>query len=251
MNSKPLISIITVVYNGERHLQQTIDSVYNQSYDNIEYIIIDGGSTDETIGIIKKNESRISKWISEPDRGLYDAMNKGIKISSGRLIGMINSDDWYEIDAVETVVDCFIKNPSKQIFHADRFDIIESSNKIERKVVKYNTSKLKFELYGMTFNHPSMFITNEEYKKHLYNIELASLADYQFVLEAYIRDKNIFYYINKPIVNYRLEGISTQIGLIRALKEGFIARDNAGLSIFKNVISVILRFLRVMLKKLV
>ena len=103
MKQTPLISIITVVYNGEQHIQQTINSIKHQTYKNIEHIIIDGNSSDGTLDIIKKNKS-VSKYISEPDRGIYDAMNKGINIASGELIGILNSDDWYELSAVEIVV---------------------------------------------------------------------------------------------------------------------------------------------------
>ena len=237
---KPLVSIITVVYNGEKYLEQTIQSVINQSYKNIEYLIIDGGSTDGTLDIIKKYENNISYWISEPDRGLYDAMNKGIKLAKGELIGMINSDDWYEEDAVETMVKAYLNNPQKTIFHADRYDIDEEGN---RKIRKFNHSVFKFKYYGMTYNHPSMFITPKEYNLHLYNIHLRSLSDYQFVLEALLRDKNTLHYINKAIVNYRLDGISAQLPKIKSLKEGFTARKNAGLSLPENIFSVLFRLL--------
>ena len=236
---KPLVSIITVVYNGEKYLEQTIQSVINQSYKNIEYLIIDGGSTDGTLDIIKKYENNISYWVSEPDRGLYDAMNKGIKLAKGELIGMINSDDWYEEDAVETMVKAYLNNPQKTIFHADRYDIDEEGNK---KVKKFHPSNFKFKYYGMTYNHPSMFITKSEYEKHLYNIHLRALSDYEFVLEAYLRDSKTLCYINKAIVNYRLDGISAQLPLKNSLKEGFIARKNAGISYISNIISLCFRF---------
>jgi len=239
MLNTPLISIITVVYNGERFLQQTIDSVFNQTYKNIEYIIIDGGSTDGTLSIIKANEHKISKWISEPDKGLYDAMNKGILLAKGSLIGMINSDDWYEHNVVDIMVEAFIANPKNTIFHADRYDVHDDGSK---SLKRFNKSSFKFKYYGMTYNHPSMFVAKEEYNKHLYNIKLRALADYQFVLEAYLRDKSTFYYINQPVVNYRLEGISAQMNLKNVLKEGFIARKNAGFNFFQNILSVAIRF---------
>ncbi|MCB0383237.1 MAG: glycosyltransferase, partial [Psychroserpens sp.] len=149
MTKEPLISIITVVFNGEKYLQQTIDSVTNQTYKNIEYIIIDGGSTDETLNIIKANESHIDFWISERDNGLYDAMNKGISKAKGELIGMINSDDWYELNAVETVVNTYLKNPEKRIFHADRYDVYPNE---EKKVFAFNPSVIKFKYFSMTYN---------------------------------------------------------------------------------------------------
>jgi len=238
-NSMPLVTIITVVYNGEKYLEQTFSSVFNQSYENIEYIIIDGGSTDSTLEIIKKNEDKISFWVSEPDNGLYDAMNKGIQRANGALIGMINSDDWYELDAVETMVDAYLKHPEKTIFHADRYDIDEDDNKSIRK---FNPSSFKLKYYGMTYNHPSMFITPSEYAKHLYNTKLRSISDFQFVLEAYLRDSSTLHYVNKAIVNYRLDGISTQLSLKKSLNEGYIARKNAGMNIVENLFAVGIRF---------
>lgn len=234
----PLISIITVVYNGDKYLEQTIQSVINQSYKNIEYIIVDGGSTDGTLDIIKKYDSYISKWVSEADKGLYDAMNKGIGMASGELIGMINSDDWYELDCVEIMVDAYINNPNKHIFHADRFDIDDQG---EKKVKKYQPSEFKFIYYGMMYNHPSMFITKQEYDKHLYNINLKALSDYQFVLESFLRDKSIFRYIEKTLVNYRLDGISANLSIFDKLKEGFISRKISGLNLFQNLFSLFFR----------
>jgi glycosyltransferase involved in cell wall biosynthesis len=222
----PLVTIITVVFNGAKTLEQTIQSVINQAYQNIEYIIIDGGSTDGTLEIIKKYEKHISYWHSKPDKGLYDAMNIGIGLATGELIGMINSDDWYELNAVELMVTAYQKHPKKTIFHADRFDIHEKGTKT---IKKFHPSAFKLKFYGMTYNHPSMFITKSEYKKHLYNIELEALSDYQFVLEAYLRDKSVFCYVGKAVVNYRLDGVSAVMSLKRALKEGYLARKNAGL----------------------
>jgi len=233
-----LVSIITVVYNGEKYLQQTIDSIKTQSYKNIEYIIIDGGSTDNTINIIKNNRDVISSWISEEDRGLYDAMNKGITLAKGELIGIVNSDDWYEEDTVETVVKAYQENPNKSIFHGDRYDILENGDK---KRFNHNPSVLKFKYYSMTFNHPTMFITATEYKEHTYNINLASYADYQFVLEAWLKDSNKFFYINKVLSNFRLGGISASLSLKKELEEGYIARKSAGLPTIQNIISYMFR----------
>ena len=95
LENKPLVTIITVVFNGEAYLEETIQSVINQTYDNVEYIIIDGGSTDGTLDIIKKYENQIDYWISEKDHGIYDAFNKGISLAQGTLVGIQNADDYF------------------------------------------------------------------------------------------------------------------------------------------------------------
>ena len=177
MTEQPLVSVITVVYNGAEFLQQTIDSVANQTYKNIEYIIIDGGSTDGTLDIIESNSKHISHWVSEPDKGLYDAMNKGISKANGILVGIINSDDWYELDTVETVVNTYLKDDSKNIFHSDRFDVYPNG---ERKKFSFNPSVFKFKYLSMTYNHPSMFVTSKLYESYKYDVDLRVYSDYQF-----------------------------------------------------------------------
>ena len=104
MNDRPLVSVITIVYNGELHLEQTIKTVLEQSYSPVEYIVIDGGSTDNTMNIIKRYESHLGAWLSEKDNGIADAFNKGLKLVKGEIIGILNADDWYEPDAIEKAV---------------------------------------------------------------------------------------------------------------------------------------------------
>lgn len=211
--SLPLISIITVVYNGEKYLQQTIDSVFNQTYKNIEYLIIDGGSTDNTLNIIQNNKDKISNWISEPDNGLYDAMNKGIRLAKGDLIGTINSDDWYELDAVELSVAAFMNNQSAKIIHANRYDVYPNNERVE---FKFNTSTFKFKYFSMTYSHPTMFVAKDEYEKHVYNTELKSHSDYQFILEVFLKNQEKdFVHIPKPLVNFRLGGVSGQLSFLQ------------------------------------
>ena len=108
---RPLVTIVTPVYNGETYLEETIQSITNQTYDNIEYIIIDGGSTDGTLDIIKKYEDKIAYWVSEPDKGMYDGINKGFKMATGEIFAWLNSDDKYYHSAVEMVVMVFNKYP--------------------------------------------------------------------------------------------------------------------------------------------
>jgi glycosyltransferase involved in cell wall biosynthesis len=237
MNDSPLISIITVVFNGSKTLKQTIDSVLSQNYKNIEYIIIDGGSTDGTLDIIKKHEEYITEWISEPDKGLYDAMNKGISKANGEIIGMINSDDWYELNTVELIVEAYRKNPEKKIFHGDIFEILENGIK---RIRRFNPSKFKFLYYAMTYNHPTMFVHKDVYKIHLYNNNLKSHSDYQFVLEAFLRDRSQFNYLSIPLSNFRLGGVSAQMNFWEVSKALFNIRRNSGFSIYSVVFSFLL-----------
>lgn len=246
MKITPLVSIITVVYNGEKYLQQTITSVYNQTYQNIEYIIIDGGSSDNTINIINQNADKVSKWISEPDEGLYDAMNKGIKLSNGEIIGIINSDDWYETNAVETVVNEYNKNPQKKIFHGDIRCVEQNGNSYIKKA-KDNPFLIKY--HAMVLNHPSMFIHKDIYSSVLYNTELISLSDYQFTLSIYLKNKKVFHYLPVVISNFRLGGISSGISSIQSLNDNFKARRNAGMSLMESIFAYILRIGFIVYKK--
>ncbi|WP_242158104.1 glycosyltransferase family 2 protein [Aestuariivivens sediminis] len=238
MKYNPLVSIITVVYNGEKYLQQTIDSVNQQTYKNIEYIIIDGKSTDGTLDIIKRNESKITKWISEPDNGLYDAMNKGIRMANGELIGTINSDDWYELNAVELVIKSYQKNKEAKVFHANRYDVNSNNYK---KEYRFKSSSFKFKYFSMTFSHPSMFIKREIYQEYVYNTHLKSYSDYEFILKLYLGRKNKIVHIPAPIVNFRLGGISAQMGFYEEIKEAFLARRLAGMSLIESVFALCLK----------
>lgn len=127
----PLISIITVVYNGIEHLERTIQSIIRQDCTNIEYIIIDGKSTDGTIDILKKYGDNISWWISEPDHGLYNAMNKGLTLAKGDYIMFLNSDDWLEDSALAKVSGIMSKNPGHDVYHG--YFLIDDKNQKTRR----------------------------------------------------------------------------------------------------------------------
>lgn len=226
-----MISVITVVYNGANTLEQTIQSVINQTYENIEYIIVDGGSTDGTLSIIKKYSKHINHWISEEDAGLYDAMNKGISLASGKLIGMINSDDWYNPDTVSTVVSYMKLYPGKRIFHGDLL-IHDYDGKPHLK--RFNPSLFKMLNYGVTYNHPTFFVSKEIYEQYSFNINLVSIADVQFILEILLKEKDVFVYVNKVLANFRKGGVSSQQTIVSTLKANYIARKNAGYTNFNN-----------------
>ena len=182
---KEKLTIITVTYNCERTLQRTIDSVFNQDFNEYEYLIIDGGSTDNTISIIedniKKFEGRL-RYISESDNGLYDAMNKGIKLAKGKYIGIINGDDYYNENIFENVI---------KLFELDDTDIIYSdllfvnSGYIDyKKPLVGNHNNLK---HRMSVNHPTCFVKKSVYDKYGdFNIEYKIAADYEIMVRFYM-----------------------------------------------------------------
>ena len=209
----PKVSIITVVYNGAKTIRQTIESVRNQTYQNIEYIIVDGGSKDATIDIINEYSDSVSLLISEPDDGLYYAMNKGIELCTGELIGILNSDDWYEADIVANVV----KKHNKvggDIYYCD-FNLVYESGNIEKAYVGDLSDIWHFNPIG----HCTAFVTKKTYDKiGLYDTKYKYAADYDFFFRAYIAKKE-FIYIKKILSNFRIGGLSTGDREIETLNE--------------------------------
>jgi glycosyltransferase involved in cell wall biosynthesis len=194
-----LVSIITVVYNGEKYLEETILSVLNQTYPNIEYIIIDGGSTDNTVNIIKKYEHLIDYWVSEKDKGISDAFNKGITLAKGDIIGIINADDWYEKDAVQVVISIFKSSSETQI-------VCGKMNFFNQKKCTIMKSFPKRLWMGMSVAHPTTFVKKELYNSiGLFNDNLKFAMDYAFLLKSYYQSVGIFA-LDHTIANMRSGG---------------------------------------------
>ena len=201
-NNRPLISIITVVYNGVETIEQTIQSVINQIYKNTEYIIVDGGSNDGTVEIIKKYETRITKWISEPDDGIYDAINKGIKLSKGAIVGIVNSDDWLDENALSVVVQTSNVHQNVGVYHG----LLAYWNKGVNVMIggtdaAYLSSKM--------IEHPTCFVRKEVYEKvGLFNCAYLAAADYDFMLRA--KECGIkFLLIPVVLSNFRIGGVTS------------------------------------------
>ncbi len=200
----PKISIITPVLNGAKTIEQTINSVLKQSYRNIEYIIIDGGSTDGTVNIIKHYAESLSFWNSTPDSGISDAFNKGVLLATGEIIGIINSDDWYELNAISLVVKEYIKNPEIDIFYGKTNFLYSSSSKL------YPTSKLAHVglFYGMALAHPSIFVQKRTYNSiGLFDLSYKLAMDYDFLLRSLLENAN-FKFIDHHLSNFRHGGLS-------------------------------------------
>jgi glycosyltransferase involved in cell wall biosynthesis len=206
------ISIITVVYNNERTIKDALDSVLGQTYEYIEYIVIDGKSIDNTVSIIKEYESKLSFFISEKDCGIYDAMNKGIKAATGDVIGILNSDDLYQDSTVlKTVMVQFLKNPHLDIVYGDLV-YVKSDN--IGKVVRNWKSKdyyTKFFEKGNVPPHPSLFVRKKVYEEAgFFNLHFKLAADYEFMLRIFKRHNFNSKYISKTIVRMRLGGATNQ-----------------------------------------
>ena len=200
-DDKPLISIVTVVFNGEEYLEKTIKSVINQSYDNVEYIIIDGSSTDGTLDIIKKYEDQIDYWVSEKDAGIYDAMNKGLKFSMGKVIGIINADDWYVDDAIEKSVTALLASGADYT--------VGDVRKIPSNMIVSPLFPLKSEIYqGMMYPHIGAFIRKETYKAvGLFDTEYKVSADFDMAMRIHLNGfKSV--YVHQIIGNVLEGGVS-------------------------------------------
>ena len=220
MNEK--VSIITVVYNGADTIEQTIQSVLGQTYKNIEYIIIDGASTDGTQEIIGKYQNRIAYFISEKDKGIYDAMNKGIEHATGDVIGIINSDDWYEIDAVEKAVSTLNKYEADVIYGR----IFCGARPEEMSLVPIYL--LETLWYHMAISHPSVFVKKSIYDIYgLFNIKYKIAADYELMLRLYSNNVK-FAFIDEVLAYFRTGGISQTLMYEMYMEEFSIACEYIG-----------------------
>jgi len=237
----PLITVVTVVRNGEKTLEETILSVINQTYTNIEYIIVDGASTDGTLDIVKKYEDRIDYWISEPDKGIYDAMNKGIDLATGDYIALLNSDDWYDLVACELIVNKIIEKKA-DVYYA----MMRIMN--ERKEVLYIYGYTHNALFHNMISHPACFISKKIYSKYKYDISYHSASDYDFIIRIY-KLNACFYFIEKSIVNFRTGGMSSsKKGEIEAIK---IRKKHGFISFYEFIIRILLINLKYIYIKLV
>lgn len=221
-----MVSIITVCYNSAETIEDTIKSVIEQTYNNIEFIIIDGGSTDNTLSIIEKYRHKISTFVSEPDAGIFDAMNKGIKMATGDIIGILNSDDFYKTaDSLEEVVNAFTGDTCAV------YGDIEYVNKTEtNKIVRYwrsgNFSRRKME-YGWMPPHPAFFVRSEAYKKYgIFNTMFKISADYELMLRLLYKHGLKVKYLHKTLVKMRVGGASNKSikNRIKANSEDQLAR---------------------------
>jgi len=241
------ISVITVSYNSEKTIRDTIESVLSQTYKNIEYIIVDGGSTDNTIKVIKDYETRFInanieyKWISENDKGIYDALNKGIVMATGDVVGILNSDDFYfDTDVLSVIAESFKKH-NFDCLYANLKYIDKETGKVTRDWKSRSFEKGLFEK-SWTPAHPTFYCRKSVYEKYgLYRTDFKIAADVE-LMYRYLEINDVkSYYLDKYLVSMRRGGISNN-GLkstIIITKEMIKAyRDNGEhLNIFKYLLN--------------
>lgn len=205
------ISIITVVCNNIATIKDAIESVLSQDYPNIEYIIVDGGSTDGTLEVIKSYGSRITKFISEPDKGIYDAMNKGLRLATGEIAGILNSDDFYaDSSVVSSVMATFQQQKTDSVYG----DLVYVKPQNTQQVLRYWRSgsyrRNKF-LFGWMPPHPAFFVKRELYDKFGYfNLDFTSAADYELMLRFLYKHQISATYLPKLLVKMRAGGKSNK-----------------------------------------
>lgn len=200
-----LVSVITPCYNSGKTIEKTLECIENQTYHNIEYIIVDGGSTDETLEIIEKHRQRLPerfRLISEKDSGIYDAMNKGIGLATGQLIGIVNSDDWYEKDTIEQAVAHYQGNPYEVLYGMQRTYL----NGREKATFIYHHDFLPQQM----ITHPTCFVTADTYRDFgTFDLQYRSAADYDLMLRYFESKKVVFTPVMRVLSNFQLGGMSS------------------------------------------
>lgn len=206
--NKPKVSVVTINFNDAKGLEKTISSVVSQTYQDFEYIVIDGGSTDDSVNVIEGNQQKINYWVSEKDKGIYNAMNKGIIKASGEYILFLNSGDYL----VNNVV---LENISEELdgveFISGNLEFYLPDNSLFTRV---HPDKLTFTyLVSKTISHPSTFIKRELFEKFgLYNEELKIVSDWEFFFKCLGLNGATFKSVNTTITHFDMYGISSSNG---------------------------------------
>jgi len=203
---KPLISVITVVFNGVEYIKQTINSVIGQTYDNVEYIIIDGGSTDGTLDKIRQYEKQIDYWVSEPDKGIYDAMNKAAALATGKWINFMNAGDSFHDNGVVSTFFNGVDLDEVAVVYGDVMNVFSQQYKV---LCKSRSLKLFYKgMQGMPFSHQSAFVKTAILKNESFDQKYHITADYDFFYKLY-QSGLTFLYQPKVVANFDMFGTST------------------------------------------
>lgn len=204
------ISIITVCYNSAAHIADAILSVSRQDYPDIEHIIVDGESADGTVEVLKAHEDKIAQWISEPDKGIYDAMNKGLKMATGDIIGILNSDDFYYNDHIISKVADAFADPETDAVYGDL--IFVDPDNLNRIVRSYSSAKWNPERFAKGYMpaHPTFFVRKKYYEHYgLFETDYKIAADYEMLIRLLYVHKLRYRYLPITMVKMRKGGVSS------------------------------------------
>lgn len=223
---QPDISIITVTYNANATIRRCMESVIAQSNVSYEYILIDGGSTDGTLEIICEYSKKLAYFVSEPDYGIYDAMRKGIAKSKGKLVGIINADDWYAPGCLKSVYDLYLQNPLA-VIHADMMLVAPNGESLYCLPAP-DAPSIHTEFKKMTVNHPATFIPRCLYEMHGgFDLSYRLSSDYELIIR--LLSKGVpFVPLHKVTSYFRLGG---QSGGVKTYKENFVIQRKYGRSL--------------------
>ena len=223
-DDRPKVSVITVVYNGADTLQRCIESVSDQSYQPLEYIVIDGGSTDGSVELIESYGDQIDEWVSEPDDGVYDAMNKGIERATGDVIGLVNADDFYADGAIQTVAETYAEHPDSIIVGAmNQVKTGGSTYTLRRNLSQsYLDDTIR---YTMPINHPATFVPTSVYERlGTFDAKFQILGDYDFICRCYQADVP-FVFVDQVLSNMRVGGLSSGANnVLQRARERYVVR---------------------------
>ncbi|MVM41900.1 glycosyltransferase [Spirosoma sp. HMF3257] len=227
------VSIITVVYNGAAFIRDCIESILNQTYSDIEYIIVDGQSTDGTVEIVQSYGTKVARFISEPDKGLYDAMNKGIGLATGEVIGLLNADDFYRHNRViENMVATFKRTDSDAVY-GDMLYVDRTNPKILKRYWRSGWYGENAFLWGWMPGHLSFFAKRWLYEQYgTFRLDMKSAADYELLLRFIHKNKAKLAYMDEVTIVMRAGGISNSSlqNRLRANREDKLAWKLNGLT---------------------
>lgn len=233
------ISLLTVSFNSETTIKDTVESIQSQDYKDIEYIVVDGNSSDGTVGIIKSYDSLISKWISEPDKGIYDAMNKAIRMASGEVVGILNSDDFYYNNQILSQVAKEFSDPSIDVVFGDL--VFVDPHDLNKAVRKYSSARWhpgKFA-WGFMPAHPTVFIRRRYYEKFgLFKTDYKIAADYELLIRFLYVHKLKYRYLPLTMVKMRKGGVSSKNLMSNIILNNEIIRGCRENGIKTNVMKV-------------
>lgn len=243
--NEPKISIITITFNSEKTLERAIQSVLNQQYSNLEYIIVDGGSSDHTINIIRRYESGIEKWVSEPDGGISDAFNKGIRMASGDIVGIINSDDGLCDGALKEIAKAY--SPDIDVY---RGKVLLWKEDTGTKVEEIPS--MDFTFNGLNnVSHQSTFVAKKAYEAYgMYDKECKYVMDYDLLLRYKCAGAK-FKYVDKVLAFYSLGGLTFTKFTAKRRKETERVMKKNGANGVDIICYRIVKYTKLMLQKIV